>query len=91
MEFPSAQRLKSGNSRSLIFGVLVFGPGLIGHECVLYLYRYVGYISFLLCGSKGLGTANKQPRARFHVRTRRLKSFPWDALVCGSIMAFYLN
>ena len=23
--------------------------------------------------------------------TRRLKSFPWDALVYGSIMAFYLN
>ena len=23
--------------------------------------------------------------------TRRLKSFPWDALVHGSIMAFYLN
>ena len=25
------------------------------------------------------------------LRTRRLKSFPWDALVHGSIMAFYLN
>ena len=24
-------------------------------------------------------------------KTRRLKSFPWDALVHGSIMAFYLN
>ena len=23
--------------------------------------------------------------------TRRLKPFPWDALVYGSIMAFYLN
>ena len=23
--------------------------------------------------------------------TRRLKSFPWDALVYGNIMAFYLN
>ena len=23
--------------------------------------------------------------------SRRLKSFPWDALVYGSIMAFYLN
>ena len=23
--------------------------------------------------------------------TRRLKSFPWDALVYGRIMAFYLN
>ena len=23
--------------------------------------------------------------------TRRLKSFPWDVLVYGSIMAFYLN
>ena len=23
--------------------------------------------------------------------TRRLKSFPWDALIYGSIMAFYLN
>ena len=29
MEFPSAQRLKSGNSRSLIFGVLMFGPGFV--------------------------------------------------------------
>ena len=28
MEFLSAQRLKSGNSRALIFGVLMFGPGL---------------------------------------------------------------
>ena len=28
MEFPSAQRLKSGNSRSLIFGVLMFWPTL---------------------------------------------------------------
>ena len=28
--------------------------------------------------------------ARFNT-TRRLKSFPWDALVYGSIMAFYLN
>ena len=27
----------------------------------------------------------------FIFQTRRLKSFPWDALVCGSIMAFYLN
>ena len=36
MEFLSTQRLKSGNSLSLIFGVLMFGPGLkktIGHEC----------------------------------------------------------
>ena len=24
-------------------------------------------------------------------KTRPLKSFPWDALVYGSIMAFYLN
>ena len=24
-------------------------------------------------------------------RTRRLKSFPWDALVYGSIMAFYIG
>ena len=24
-------------------------------------------------------------------KTRRLKSFPWDALVHGSIMAFYLK
>ena len=28
MEFLSTQRLKSGNSRSLIFGVLMFGPSL---------------------------------------------------------------
>ena len=28
--------------------------------------------------------------ANFYI-TRRLKSFPWDALVYGSIMAFYLN
>ena len=27
----------------------------------------------------------------FKGKTRRLKSFPWDALVYGSIMAFYLN
>ena len=27
----------------------------------------------------------------FILRTRRLKSFPWDALVHGSIMAFYLK
>ena len=27
----------------------------------------------------------------FLTQTRRLKSFPWDALVYGSIMAFYLN
>ena len=27
----------------------------------------------------------------FYTKTRRLKSFPWDALVYGSIMAFYLN
>ena len=26
-----------------------------------------------------------------HEKTRRLKSFPWDALVYVSIMAFYLN
>ena len=26
-----------------------------------------------------------------NMATRRLKSFPWDALVYGSIMAFYLN
>ena len=25
------------------------------------------------------------------LKTRRLKSFPWDALVYGNIMAFYLN
>ena len=25
------------------------------------------------------------------LETRRLKSFPWDALVYGSIIAFYLN
>ena len=30
-------------------------------------------------------------RARSLIITRRLKSFPWDALVFGSIMAFYLN
>ena len=36
MEIPSAQRLISVNSRSLIFGVLMIGPGLkkkIGREC----------------------------------------------------------
>ena len=27
----------------------------------------------------------------FFFQTRRLKSFPWDALVYGSMMAFYLN
>ena len=36
VEFPSAQRLISVNSRSLTFGVLMIWPGLkykIGHEC----------------------------------------------------------
>ena len=28
---------------------------------------------------------------RVYEKTRRLKSFSWDALVHGSIMAFYLN
>ena len=27
----------------------------------------------------------------FKGKTRRLKPFPWDALVYGNIMAFYLN
>ena len=34
-------------------------------------------------------------RRKFHLRikkkTRPLKSFPWDALIYGSIMAFYLG
>ena len=44
MEFLSAQRLKSGNSRSLIFGVLMFGSGLkqkIGHDCEANFHFYI--------------------------------------------------
>ena len=36
MEFPSTERLKSGNSGSLTFGLLIFGPSLkwkIGQKC----------------------------------------------------------
>ena len=50
MEFLSAQRHKSGNSRSLIFGVLMFGPGLkykIGHECEGKFHCYI-WIGMLL-------------------------------------------
>ena len=36
------------------------------------------------------GFGGFRPLARLK-KTRRLKSFPWDALVYGSIMAFYLN
>ena len=59
MEFPSAQRLKSGNSRSLIFGVLMFGPGLkqkIGHECEgkFHFYICIGMLLISLsCWCKG--------------------------------------
>ena len=33
----------------------------------------------------------KQRKNKIKPKTRRLKSFPWDALVYGSIMAFYLG
>ena len=58
MEFLSAQRLKSGNSRSLIFGVLMFGPGeqKIGHECEgkFRFYICIGMLLISLsCWCKG--------------------------------------
>ena len=59
MEFLSAQRLKSGNSLSLIFGVLMFGPGLkqtIGHECEgkFHFYICIGMLLISLsCWCKG--------------------------------------
>ena len=59
MEFLRAQRLKSGNSRSLIFGVLMFGPGLkqkISHECEGKFYFYICITILLIslsCWSKG--------------------------------------
>ena len=59
MEFLSAQRLKSGNSRSLIFGALMFGPCLkqkVGHECEgkFFFYICIGMLLISLsCGCKG--------------------------------------
>ena len=59
MAFLSAQRLKSGNSRSLIFGVLMFGPGLkqkIGHECEGKFHFYICICMLLIslsCCCKG--------------------------------------
>ena len=44
MEFLIAQGFKSGNSRSLIFGVFMSGPGLrkkIGHECEGKFHFYI--------------------------------------------------
>ena len=44
MELLSTQRLKSGNSRSLTFIMLMFGPGLklkMGHQCEGKLFFYV--------------------------------------------------
>ena len=63
MEFLSSQRLKSGNSRSLISGVLMFGPGLkqkIGHECQgkFHFYIFIGMLLISLscwCKSKYSG------------------------------------
>ena len=34
---------------------------------------------------------NSKVHVAKYKETRRLKSFPWDALVYGSIMAFYLG
>ena len=52
----------------------------------------ITYCLFFVNQSK-ISTARE--RLAFNVTisftTRRLKSFPWDALVYGSIMAFYLN
>ena len=43
MEFLRAQRLKSGNSRSLIFGELMFGPGLTAKESSTFISESVCY------------------------------------------------
>ena len=59
MEFLSTQRLKPGNSRSLIFSVLMFGPGLkqkIGHECKGKFHFYICMGTLLIslsCFCKG--------------------------------------
>ena len=59
MEFLSTQRLKPGNSRSLIFSVLMFGPGLkqkIGHECKGKFHFYICMGALLIslsCFCKG--------------------------------------
>ena len=44
-----------------------------------------------LAKGKGLKEGTVGRKAQFNLITRRLKSFPWDALVYGSIIAFYLN
>ena len=54
-----------------------------------------------LCVSQEDTTAKNRKNIKFaywsieqlplYTKTRRLKSFPWNALVYGSIMAFYLN
>ena len=59
MEFLSSQRLKSWNSRSLIFSVLMFVLGLkqkIGHECEgkFHFYICIGMLLISLsCWCKG--------------------------------------
>ena len=59
MEFLSAQGFKSGNSRSLIFGVFMSGPGLrkkIGHECEGKFHFYICITMLLIslsCWCKG--------------------------------------
>ena len=79
MEFLSAQRLKSGNSRSLIFGVLMFGPGLkqkIGHECEgkFYFYICIGMLLISLscwckgkyCGKHSLGFSEESYQGEYN-------------------------
>ena len=79
MEFLSAQRLKSGNSRSLIFGVLMFGPGLkqkIGHECEgkFHFYICIGMLLISLscwckgkyCGKNSLGFSEESYQGEYN-------------------------
>ena len=55
MEFPSAQRLKSGNNRSLIFGVLMFGPAVWSRKSAMSaFYICIGMLLISLsCWCKG--------------------------------------
>ena len=79
MEFLSAQRLESGNSRSLIFGVLMFGPGLkqkIGHECEgkFHFYICIGMLLISLscwckgkyCGKHSLGFSEESYQGEYN-------------------------
>ena len=53
--------------------------------------RRFGLVARFAYAMKKKNVKKKLCSARTQNKTRRLKSFPWDALVYGSIMAFYLN